>query len=167
MKTPIRRALPFLAVLAALAILGAPAGADEVVDGTADLAIDPATAATGSCPTPSAAIGGTASQDADALAFCQADCEDGTTISVNCSGSCQAVDQNCPNVRGHVACNGTITDRCPICETPACQAERECPDGTYLFCQGTSECLGGNGLCFVRCDGNYQFCPGHFGEIIC
>lgn len=164
MKTPIRPALPVLVLSAALALLGAPvgAGADEADDDRPDLAV-PAPAAALRCPAPSAATGKSGPSETDS--FCQADCENGSTISVNCSGSCRAVDQNCPDVRGHVECNGTVTARCPVCDT-SCQVSRECPDGTFLFCQG-KDCLGGNGLCFVRCDGVYQFCPGHFGEIIC
>lgn len=106
-----------------------------------------------------------ASQSIGTAAFCEADCEDGSTISYNCSGTCTATDQNCPSVRGQVTCNGTVVRRCPVC---SCTVTTPCPDGSQLQCSSSNnDCVGGPGLCFVRCDGVYQWCPGHVGQIFC
>lgn len=99
--------------------------------------------------------------------FCSVDCGT-TTISVNCNGNCGAIDRNCAfGQRGRVTCNGTTTSVCPD-PCPVVCPETHCPDGTILQCPpGTSDCQGGGGLCFVQCDGAFQWCPGHVGKFRC
>jgi hypothetical protein len=48
-----------------------------------------------------------------------------------------------------------------------CSKSTVCPDGTVLYCDGTTFCFGGDGTCFVRCDGVTQWCPGHVGQKSC
>lgn len=106
--------------------------------------------------------------DPSAQATCSAQCSDtGGSVSVTCSGGCSAKDQDCDaGIRGYAKCDdGSQYNRCGECP---CSAYTLCPDGTELYCEGSDgDCLGGPGLCFVRCNGQYQFCPGHFGEIQC
>jgi hypothetical protein len=119
------------------------------------------------CPAPEAA--GTGRELPSLQATCTAQCPDtGGSVTVNCAGTCTAQDQDCDaGIRGQARCNdGSQTKQCGECVT--CDAITECPDGTQLFCWGWGDdCLGGSGLCFVRCDGVYQFCPGHQGQIFC
>lgn len=79
-------------------------------------------------------------------ASCSAWCSGGTQLSVSCSGSCTAVDVNCPYTNGYVVCNGVKTSCTYIC-----------PLGTYSYCaqvngtscspQGaTTSCWGSDGL---------------------
>jgi hypothetical protein len=102
---------------------------------------------------------------------CSASCGDmGGTVTVSCSGTCTIVDQDCDaGVQGYVQCQGGARADCAACQW--CTAETFCPEGGSVSC-GTwgepfDDCQGGNGLCFVRCDNQYQFCPGHFGQIAC
>lgn len=93
---------------------------------------------------------------------CTAQCGGG--VSVTCTGtSCSAFDRNCPSQRGY--CTGTNgTKLCPS-ECP-CSVTKHCPDGTILSCSGTY-CDGGEWACYVDCDWNIQYCPGHWGEETC
>lgn len=102
---------------------------------------------------------------------CTASCNDmGGSVTVSCTGTCTIVDQNCnAGVQGYVACQGGARADCTPCQW--CTAETFCPEGGSVSC-GTwgepfDDCQGGNGLCFARCDNQYQFCPGHFGQIAC
>jgi hypothetical protein len=90
-------------------------------------------------------------------ASCSAWCSGGTQISVSCSGSCTAVDVNCPQTNGYVVCNGVKT---------SCQYV--CPGGTYCeqlngtscpFRGATTSCWGSDGLAY-SCD-----CMGFSGTL--
>jgi hypothetical protein len=101
-------------------------------------------------------------------AYCEAQCGGGTTVSVNCSGSCTAVDRNCSvNQRGYAQCYGGSPVYCPSACPTTCSAETPCPGGGSVWCQGVDECVGGPGLCFVQCDGDYTWCPGTMPQILC
>lgn len=107
--------------------------------------------------------------------FCRATCANGSTISYTCNGTCSATDQVCSGgsqtVQGKVTCNGSTVRTCSssLCDTSnTCTASTTCPDGTPLQCSSSSgDCVGGNGTCFVGCDGVYQWCPGHEGKFLC
>jgi hypothetical protein len=100
-----------------------------------------------------------------AKATCTADCGPYPAVTAQCSGTCQAVDRSCPN-RGYVQCSDGVRVYCS--EPCLCTATTFCPEGAVLSCTGTGlSCMGGNGLCFVQCDGQAEFCPGHEGELIC
>jgi hypothetical protein len=102
-----------------------------------------------------------------AQADCTAQCQDGSTVT--CSGSsCSADDYDCDTgERGQ--CTGSSGTRyCPVPDCSTCSVSITCPDGTWLSCSSNeNDCEGFQGLCYVRCDGIYQFCPGHFGEVFC
>lgn len=102
-------------------------------------------------------------------ATCTASCTDtGGSVSVSCSGTCTAVDQDCDSgERGYVQCNSNPPKYCAACVP--CFAETFCPEGGSVYCTGwgAGNCMGGMGLCFVKCNDDYTFCPGHIGEIIC
>ncbi|MEM1205559.1 MAG: hypothetical protein AAGN66_20175 [Acidobacteriota bacterium] len=102
-------------------------------------------------------------------ATCQATCGDtGGSVSISCSGSCTAVDQDCPSQRGYVECNGQPSTRKNCGECIPCFAESFCPDGGSVWCSGWGfRCIGGDDLCFVSCNNNVTFCPGHFGQLVC
>jgi len=97
---------------------------------------------------------------------CTADCGAMPIVTVRCPGSCVAYDRSCPYQRGYVQCNGGAK---VYCEEPcACSAETSCPEGGSVYCTGTDgECFGGDGLCYVECNGQIEFCPGHEGEELC
>lgn len=84
-------------------------------------------------------------------------CADGQEIS--CEGH-----STCSRDSDSVTCDGETTS----CDDggSTCTASTTCPDGTFLSCEGQT-CDGGGGLCYVQCDGSYQWCPGHEGEIFC
>jgi hypothetical protein len=94
-------------------------------------------------------------------AFCEAQCNGGTTVSVNCTGSCIAVDQNCsapPTQQGGYAqCPGGSPVYCPL--PCPCEATAICGDGSVAHCEGTNFCVANN-YCFAYCDGTYFWCPG-------
>ncbi len=55
-------------------------------------------------------------------ATCTAYCPGGATVSATCSGTCTAVDVNCPNTSGYVVCNGVYTG-CASCPAgPYCES---------------------------------------------
>ena len=107
--------------------------------------------------------------DPGAQSTCIAQCGDtGGSVSVTCSGVCSAQNQDCDaGIRGYAKCNdGSQQKNCDPCVQ--CYAYTLCPDGTELDCWGWEPyCIGGPGLCFVFCKGQYQFCPGHIGQIEC
>lgn len=107
---------------------------------------------------------------------CTADCGGGQSVSVTCPGICSAQDRDCTPIqegevvqsagpRGAAWCDGGTPVYCP--EPCYCSAETHCPGGGSVWCTGTDQCIGGDGICFVNCDGNEQFCPGYFGQILC
>jgi hypothetical protein len=97
---------------------------------------------------------------------CYATCGPGSSVSVTCSGSCMAVDQNCDaGVQGYVQCSGGTRQDCAPCER--CTAWTYCPDNGSVQCSGWYCDDFGHGLCNVMCDGYHYFCPGHFGEEVC
>jgi len=100
-----------------------------------------------------------------AKATCTADCGALPIVTVRCPGSCVAVDRSCP-IRGYAKCAG---EAAVYCEEPCtCFAETYCPEGGSVYCYGTGdECLGGDPLCFVQCNDQIEFCPGHEGELEC
>jgi hypothetical protein len=75
---------------------------------------------------------------------------------VNCSsgsGTCIAVDRNCPNTQGYVTCNGATTYCTPDCSDPC-----EGLSGFCLNCCQTDDCFaccrcgGGGGVqCALEC----------------
>lgn len=65
-------------------------------------------------------------------ATCTADCGAYPDVSCSISGSCTAVDRNCPNQRGYVQCGSTFKF-CPECP---------CPEGHHRYTQtgGCCDC---------------------------
>ena len=168
MKTQARSLTPFVLGMV-LAVLSSPVSGDglEAAIPTVEPTRDTQPSASTACQETSAGVFEPSPLEVAAFGFCRADCEDGSTISTNCSGTCTATDQNCPGTRGQVTCNGTVVARCPACDN-SCTVTNVCPDGTFLQCSSSSgDCIGGQGLCFVRCDGVFQWCPGHEFEIAC
>lgn len=116
---------------------------------------------------------------------CSANCGNGYSVSVNCSGQCGAQDQNCltnPPTPGWVSCDSSFT-YCPTCPA-GCNAQKFCPDGTFIWCTGQQSCDDGcatwepcdvplvtvtrtYGTCYIECDGVYTYCPGTLGAYIC
>lgn len=140
---------------------------------------------TGRCE-PSLKPGGTSSPGflSTLESDCSASCEGSTSLSVSCSGLCQAQDQNCATgTPGFVDCGGVRT-YCPACPSQGCSAQKYCPDGSFISCQGQSACDDGchasypcdvaytvttatYGTCYIECDGAYTLCPGTTGAYIC
>jgi hypothetical protein len=97
-------------------------------------------------------------------AACSAWCVGGTTLTVNCSGTCTAVDVNCPQTNGYVVCNGVKTScasACPSAPPPYC----ETLNLTSCSTRGaTTACWGSDGVQY-SCDcfsfsGNLRWrCP--------
>jgi hypothetical protein len=92
-------------------------------------------------------------------AYCTADCQYGS-VSVNCSGTCTAVDQVCnggSGSGGYVTCNGVTTSRCEECSSlPPCSEYygQSCsPDGSFAQCESFPgwiafcDCVGGTWEC--------------------
>jgi hypothetical protein len=101
---------------------------------------------------------------------CSASCGFGQTVSAHCPGmECRAQDQDCAaGIRGFAECVGVVRAECSPCPSQTCTAQRTCPDGSFIQCQGTPpSCSGGGSACFVLCNGAYTFCPGHEGEFSC
>ena len=73
-----------------------------------------------------------ASSGPQSNATCTADCYPFADVSCSTSGSCTAVDRNCPNQRGYVKC-GTSYTFCPVCP---------CPEGhhRYVFTGNCCDC---------------------------
>jgi hypothetical protein len=96
-----------------------------------DLGAEPlATPAVGSCNAPLDQVLFASSGGKDgggsSLVTCTADCGLYNDVSCTTSGTCVAVDRNCPNTPGYVTCNGNTTF-CPACPPPIeCQ-----PDGSF------------------------------------
>lgn len=57
------------------------------------------------------------------LVTCTADCGSYPDVSCTTSGTCTAVDRNCPSQRGYVKCGSSYTF-CPVCP---------CPEGHHRF----------------------------------
>ena len=71
-----------------------------------------------------------------ASSTCQANCSNGTTVSVSCSGGCTAADTNCPSEAGHVQCTGGSKISCQVscCTDGApCSLGQQCAN---CFCIG-------------------------------
>ena len=71
-----------------------------------------------------------------ASSTCQANCSNGTTVSVSCSGGCTAADTNCPSEAGHVQCTGGSKISCQVsCCTDGtpCSVGQQCAN---CFCIG-------------------------------
>lgn len=94
-----------------------------------DLGAEPlATPAVGSCNAPLddvlfAASGG--KDGGGSLVTCTADCGPYTDVSCSTTGSCFAVDRDCPIQPGYVHCDGQADKVCPVCLPP------ECEEGTF------------------------------------
>jgi hypothetical protein len=101
-----------------------------------------------------------------AKSSCTVACGSLPSVSISCPGNCVAVERDCPSERGYVQCIGGAKKYCSKDCSP-CFVESFCPEGGSVYCTGYDECMGGLGLCFVRCDGVYDFCPGHEGQILC
>lgn len=91
------------------------------------LGAEPLTTATGgSCAPPldGALFAATGGKDGggSSLVTCTADCGPYTDVSCTTSGTCVAVDRNCPSTPGYVTCNG-VTTFCPSCAV--------CTEGTF------------------------------------
>ena len=102
---------------------------------------------------------------------CSAACGDmGGSVTISCTGTCTIVDQDCnAGVQGYVECQGGARADCATCQW--CSVQGDCPEGGRISC-GTwgyegLDCRGGNGACYVLCDGNYEFCPGHEFQRFC
>ena len=97
-----------------------------------------------------------------AQSLCQAQCANGTSVSTQCSGTCTAVDANCPETPyGYVACNGVYTycsAACQSCTGPSCEGLHD----TYCSPRGSeTSCCSPDGLqnqCFCGF-GNKWICP--------
>ena len=95
-------------------------------------------------------------------ATCTAQCGGGTSVTVNCSGTCTAVDRNCDNrQQGYAKCTGGSQVNCP--DPCPCWADTPCPNGSWVWCMGYDHCVGGPGYCFAMCDGVATWCPGETG----
>ena len=86
-----------------------------------------------------------------------AECQNGTTVSVNCPGSGTQVNHACPAEPGHVQCSSGERVDCRICE-PICQASAPCLGGGSVSCEGYYRCESYPGGCRVRCDGQDDSC---------
>ena len=95
---------------------------------------------------------------------CSAYCAGGSTLTVGCSGTCTAVDVNCPSTNGYVVCNGIRTNcssSCPATPPPYCEAL----NGTSCSTQGaTTPCTGSDGLpyscdCLGFAGNRHWLCP--------
>jgi len=100
--------------------------------------------------------------------YCSADCGGGTSVYVNCGGTCTATDRNCSaGQRGYAQCTGGSKVYCPSpCPPPPdCFVETPCPSGGSVWCWGSDpySCSGGPGYCFAMCDGVATWCPGETG----
>lgn len=91
-------------------------------------------------------------------ATCMARCPGGTTLTVGCSGSCQATDVNCPHFRGSVSCTGGGTTLCAA----SCPVGNYCVDLDGDACSpnnSTTPCYGDDGLSYT--------CTCRFGNYLC
>lgn len=82
----------------------------------------------------------------------------GCTASTTCASgaflSCSSpVPGTCTATATYVECNGVRQD-CPA--PPACSLERECCDGSWVYCEGNTCSYTARG---VRCDGITYNCP--------
>ena len=110
-------------------------------------------AAAGTCPDPvETAVGGPI-----APGTCSADCGAYEDVTIQCSGTCTIVDQNCSSgVRGYVQCNGGTKHYCGECGEPiptcpyglcpvgiSCNTHADCcaTIGPFGYClNGTCQC---------------------------
>lgn len=136
--------LPFVAVCTLL-LTGAGAFADAASVEPGELSLEaPATEPAMSvpeavgCPEPSGQLTSEATEGAvfaadkggSNLVTCTADCGPHPNVSCSGSGSCSAVDRNCPGQRGYVQC-GSVVKHCPVCGTGGV-----CEDGSFRSLQG-------------------------------
>lgn len=162
----LRRRNPVLPVLAAalLLVLAAPVSAQSPEScGSAAGFLGPASPesviASVAVPVVQGGLG-----DPIAPATCTAQCGGGVTVT--CTGtSCSAFDRGCPWQEGYC----TSPSETKVCPEPCpCSVTKHCPDGTILSCSGfVPFCDGGEWACYVDCDWNPQYCPGHWGEETC
>jgi hypothetical protein len=59
--------------------------------------------------------------------MCTANCANGGTVSCSGTGTCTAVDGNCPSEPGHVTCNG-VTTSCSACVLTCDDLYSQCVD---------------------------------------
>jgi hypothetical protein len=87
-----------------------------------------------------------------------AQCWDGSTVT--CTGtSSSGVDSDCwTGQQGFCWGSSTGTRYCPACPS-SCSAFANCPNGNYVFCEGSTSCFAMDG-CWVECDGWWTACPG-------
>ena len=113
--------------------LAVPAFAADGPAPALDLGAEPlATPAVGSCAVPLDGVlfaaGGGKDGGGGSLVTCTADCGPYADVSCSTSGSCFAVDRDCPLQRGYVHCDGQADKLCPVCPV-----EPECDEGTFMF----------------------------------
>lgn len=93
-------------------------------------------------------------------ATCMAYCAGGSTLTVGCSGSCQATDMNCPYYNGSVTClGGGGTTPC----ASSCPVGDYCEDVNGGACTpngSTRSCYGSDGLSYTcNCRFGHWICP--------
>lgn len=157
----------FVVCLLALGLVGTVATADEAVSAPAiepTLAVAPETgpditlessprSVSADCATQAPSSGvlfassGTKGGGGQQLVTCTADCGPFDDVTCQASGTCVAVDRDCPGERGYVTCDGNTTN-CPVCGTPS-----ECDDGDFKFeTGGCCDCtFGGVERFFYEC----------------
>ena len=139
-----------LGLFLSLPVLGSSARAQEAPASTA------AAETAASCQLPAAvqqAVG-----DPIAPASCTANCTEGPDVTVNCSGTCTAVDQNCNvNQRGYAQCSGGSRQYCASCSGGGSCTQFFCEPNDW--CTTDADCCGiygGSGFCYF----GYCQCPG-------
>ena len=147
-------------VVASILALASAAGFAEAPEAPSDAAVhlapifaQPANA--GSCAVHGAgtlplAIGG---PGARSVCTATADCNPFTDVTCSGSGTCMAVDRNCPGQQGYVTCSG-LTTYCPVCSDPCAGLIGPC-----YGCCATDDCIacckcgGGSGpACTEACN---------------
>jgi hypothetical protein len=107
-----------LAVVLGFGLLGALQVRAEVLPSFLTSAVD----APASCRTEAAAKPSFLRRGLPTKSTCTATCPAGGSIGASCSGTCTAVDVNCPSTAGYVLCNGVRSD-CGACPPgPYCQS---------------------------------------------
>ena len=122
-----------IAIVLSLSILSPAFGAGV------DLASDPlwqALMRASVSPVPASSFGGGSGIEASCTASCGS-----TSVSCSGSGSCVAVDQDCPFGQGYVTC-GSVTTYCPPC-TPNC-SQQNTPSCQYTWDPVRSCCVAGD-----------------------
>jgi len=86
--------------------------------------------------------------------MCTANCYGGGTVSCSGTGTCTAVDDNCPSEQGHVVCDGVYTwcpTACPGCGPDWCTGEdacsAQCDPCPYIYTCNATYCTD-----HCRCD---------------